>query len=215
MTAQALRKSEHPITSDLRSYIFKLRARMGKSLSALAKEGGVAHTTMQRWIEEPPKKAIMPHRDTLASFLAAHETSGIPIPDSIREYLARPGSEAVNDALLLVDGEAERFAAIAAAFVRHEGTGAIYRVTSRALELSGILPGDLLVTEPAARLEVGRPVLASVESGSSRIVLLRLFQPPHLVAHSLDARRAAPEYLDGKRVLIVAPVIAAVRPYDA
>lgn len=61
-------------------------------------------------------------------------------------------------------------------------------VRSRALELAGILPGDVIEFDFGARPRAGEPVVAQLyddEAGTARTVL-RLFHPPYLMVHTLD-----------------------------
>lgn len=61
-------------------------------------------------------------------------------------------------------------------------------VRSRALELAGILPGDVIEFDFGGRPRAGEPVVAQLyddETGTARTVL-RLFHPPYLMVHTLD-----------------------------
>ncbi|RJG46475.1 XRE family transcriptional regulator [Mesorhizobium sp. DCY119] len=90
-----------------------------------------------------------------------------------------------------------------------------WRVASRALELAGYLPGDLLEFDLGGRPSRGEPVVAEVRNETGEVSsVLRLFQPPVLTAHTADPTiDARPIQLDPAeaRVKVLGAFIRMVR----
>ncbi|WP_163266521.1 helix-turn-helix domain-containing protein [Chelativorans alearense] len=62
-----------------------------------------------------------------------------------------------------------------------------WTVKTRALDLAGILPGDVMEFEMGREPQVGQPVVAQVyDDEGSATTVLRLFYPPYLMVRSSD-----------------------------
>lgn len=81
-----------------------------------------------------------------------------------------------------------------------------WKVTSRALNLEGCLPGDIIDFDMSLKPERGDIVIAQVydnKRGSAETVM-RVFHPPYLIARSTDMSiDPKPLYVDNDNVLIV------------
>lgn len=89
-------------------------------------------------------------------------------------------------------------------FVRRTGT--------RALELSGLLPGDLLLFDMAAAPRAGDAVAANLYGHGGAITALRLYEPPYLVTRTMhDDAHAKPLLVEDDRVRIMATMVTSLR----
>jgi len=85
----------------------------------------------------------------------------------------------------------------------------VWEVETRAMNMEGILPGDLIITDLGLAPEVGDVVLAQQtdpETGKSQ-TLLRRYDPPYLIAHSTDAIFLKPVTVDNVAVIVMAVVV--------
>jgi hypothetical protein len=89
-----------------------------------------------------------------------------------------------------------------------------WKLTTRALELAGYIPGDVVRLDMKAPPQAGDAVFAQVynfERGNAE-TRFRLFDPPYLVTRTMDPGvNNRPLYIDGERVLIIGPVVRTVR----
>lgn len=108
--------------------------------------------------------------------------------------------------------EAEDFDAIARCFGKRPGVD-VWRVTSGAMSLAGMLPGDFFLLDTHATPHAGDAVVAQVydaASGEATTVLRRL-EPPALVAASADPKDWRPFIVDGRNVAVMGKVRASWR----
>lgn len=85
---------------------------------------------------------------------------------------------------------------------------------SRALELYGYQPGDMLLVDFGVRPVFGDVVCAQIynlERGTAETVI-RVFEPPYLTTKSLDMNAAwRPQLIDNERVVVRGTVIRSIR----
>lgn len=180
-------------------WINTLAARQKLSVTAIADRAGVSRGTLYRWLD--PKQPFAPGRASLRKIAAALNA---PLPD-------------MDDAALAGFAEGE-MAAIAAleqpAELKAGANQGVWRLNSRALELVGYLPGDLLLADMSVAPRPGDIVCAQVidqQTGGAQTVL-RLSQPPYLLTRSMDpALNEAPLYVDHDRVSIAGVVTRSLR----
>lgn len=90
---------------------------------------------------------------------------------------------------------------------------AAWTVKGAALELAGYRAGDMLVADLEARPEASDVVVAQFydwQADAARTVL-RIFEPPYLVATATDPTKYKPELVDNERVVVKAVVVASFR----
>lgn len=91
----------------------------------------------------------------------------------------------------------------------------IWRVKSRAMALSGLLEGDFMLvdTHLSERVKPGDVVVAQIYSHSTgtATTVLRRFEPPVLVASSLDPADGRVHVVDGNNVVVRGKVVASWR----
>ena len=91
----------------------------------------------------------------------------------------------------------------------------VWRITGRALEMAGYLPGDLVVVDLDRKAARGDAVCAQIYDldNDTAQTVLRLFEPPYLVAASSRAEFRKPDLVDDERVKIMGVVVASVRQH--
>lgn len=91
----------------------------------------------------------------------------------------------------------------------------LWKVKSRAMVLAGMLAGDLLFadTMQSERAKAGDLVVASIfnHAAGTATTVLRRFEPPVLVAASVDPTEQRVRVVDGTNVVIRAKVVASWR----
>jgi AcrR family transcriptional regulator len=87
-------------------------------------------------------------------------------------------------------------------------------IRSRALELAGILPGDIALVDLGATPHVGDVVYAQIYDMAqmSAETIVRQYDPPYLLSATLDRRHRRPILLDSGHVAIKGVMIALIRP---
>ena len=111
-------------------------------------------------------------------------------------------------------GTAEAHQARAIAQVMGERAGVdLWRVKSRAMALGGLIEGDFMLvdTHAAERVRAGDVVIAQIYTRSGANTVLRRFEPPVLVACSVDPADARVHIVDGQNVVIRGKVVASWR----
>lgn len=90
----------------------------------------------------------------------------------------------------------------------------LWQVRSRSLDLAGLLPGDVVIIAPdRTDARPGEIVCATIYNwqDSAPISVLRLYEPPYLLAASTDPQFRKPELVDHDRVIIKGLVVASFR----
>lgn len=120
-------------------------------------------------------------------------------------YVIAPG-----DGSLL--NERQRVSDIAKAFGGGPGVD-IWRVKGSAMALAGLLDGDLMLvdTHQAERVKPGDVVLAQIYSPRGAATVLRRFEPPVLVASSVNPSDMRVHVVDGVNVVVRGKIIASWR----
>lgn len=197
-----------------RSWLKSLPDQTGRSLTAIAKEIGVAASTLTRPLKPTDPGISTPHLRTVNKII---ERYNLPAPSFIEAPPQR--SRGFSD-------EAAPYVAAASGSVASAVDGMIggnpnadpWVIKSRALELAGILPGDVVVVDLSRHPERGDIVCAQVnldfQRGSAETVM-RIYEragASHvLLSSSIDPGLRAPIAVDD-RVAIKGVVIGVLRP---
>ena len=86
-------------------------------------------------------------------------------------------------------------------------------IRSRALDLAGLLPGDVAIVDLNAAPEADDTVCAQIYDwrAAEAVTVFRLYDPPYLVAASTDPQFRRPQLVDDDRVSIKGAVVASFR----
>lgn len=89
----------------------------------------------------------------------------------------------------------------------------VWRVKSQAMALAGFLAGDFMLVDAhqAERVKAGDMVIAQVYNRAGATTVLRRFEPPVLVAASIDPSEGRVHVVDGINVVIRGKVTASWR----
>lgn len=184
----------------IRRWIETIMQRHRVEIPAVAARSGVAASTIYRWLE--PDYQFTPSLTSLRKIARAFDA---PMPAIEGQQTTLGFAE--QD--LTAFDHKQDFAGLPAG--PNQGR---WRVNTRALELAGYLPGDVVLVDQAVAPRPNDVVCAQVydfKSGSAD-TKLRVFQPPYLVTLTMDpAASDMPLLVDGQRVVIVGTVIRSVR----
>lgn len=188
----------------LQDWLRRLLAERGQSAHALAREAGIAASTLSRFLNDPAYSGTL---STTTLEKIARTTGAYPgRADPVAPMPApREGAGTAG----FGEAEAEPFAAGAAAAPFALPPGAdVWRVKGRALDLAGYLPGDLVVVDGHATPRAGDIVCAQVldAAGGTARTVLRKYLPPYLMAVSTAAAEEAPVPLDPETVAVMGVV---------
>lgn len=176
--------------------------------SRLAREAGVDHSTISKWLNDPLNAAqlntMTVEKLAIAGGIPPYQTSAPATPRGLAE------SEAEPYRALEVEDAASR--AVYAAKGGRNGVDP-WILRSRALENAGYMPGDVLMVDLNAEPRDGDAVCAQVYDKSGRAeTVMRLFEKPFLVSATADAALRRPLLVDGIHVVVRGVVVASIRP---
>jgi hypothetical protein len=161
----------------------------GLRATPLAKGAGIAPSTLLRALDADDPSLLAAR--TIAKIAAAYGVPGIgqaAAPAGLGEPDLAPYAAGPDD-----DLPADRYRR---------------SVRSRVLDLKGILPGDVVLFDMAATPAAGDVVEAQIYAGMNAETVLRIYDPPYLIARSTDPVIAPkPLPVDGERVRIAAVAV--------
>jgi len=182
-----------------REYVRLVVERTGKAATRIAKELGIAPSTLTRLLKEESPTATL-HARTLRKL---QDYSGIPpiFGDSSAPVLRGFGEDAVPFDARSADPVLS--AAIKALTAGRKAADP-WTVRTRALDRIGYLPGDIVIVDLGRRAEAGDAVCAQVYDWrrAAAETVMRLYEPPYLVAASLDEGLRRPLVVDNEQVII-------------
>ena len=190
-----------------REYLRAVIARTGKRPTRIAKELGIAPSTLTRLLREPEDSNATMHARTVSMleeysklpFGSAGEAAGISGMPGFREEAARFDAKAADSALS---------AAIKALTAGRKAADP-WTVKTRSLERIGFMPGDVVIVDLGMRAQAGNAVCAQVydvRSGTAETVM-RVYEPPYLLAASFDESLRRPLVVDDVQVVIKGVVL--------
>ncbi len=183
----------------VRSWLTEVLRRTALKPSPLAQQAGISPSTVLRALDPRAPTAL-----SRASILRIVRTFGVPEPGNMPNA---PGF--AEDDLIRLEAQPPAFAG-------HELTPNQYvaRAGTRILDLAGILPGDEMLMDMSVPPVASDVVAAQVYAigGPAAVTVLRVYDPPYLVAHTSDAtQRAKPIVVDGERARIAAVALVLLR----
>ena len=183
------------VQANTREWIKKVLERRGWTPNRLAKEAGVSPATIFRALNDD---RFVTSTTTLEKIAAA---AGVPSPMQSGTGFAEP------DGITLV---ASQLPAILTPVLNQVP----WELRTRAAELAGYLPGDVLLVDPDVAPASGDLVCAQVynfQNGTAETVF-RIFEPPYLIARTMDPSiTAKPLLVDDERVKIWGVAVRSLR----
>lgn len=181
----------------VREWISEIETRFSVSRAEIAKRADVKPSTIYRWFDD--KFSHVPSYSAIRRIAAAFS---IDLPGA---SIQRSG---------FAESDAARYEGPPAEFAGLTPDQSDWTLTTRALELAGFKPGDVVRLDMKAVPEPGDAVFAQVynfELGTAE-TRFRLYDPPYLVTRTMDPSvNDRPLYVDGERVVIMGPIVRTVR----
>lgn len=194
----------------VRDWLHLIRERTGWSWSKIATAAGVARSTVTNAANDPDYPNVM----GTTTITKISRATGIPPPvlptglDDRAAGLAEPEAVPYRIAGTSHDALIEAYTAASASLVPWE-------LRTRALELAGYLPGDIVILDMNARPADGDVVCAQVYdfAASQAKTIWRRYQAPYLLAASTETE--LPVRADDKTAAIKGVVVLSIRPRKA
>lgn len=198
---------------DTKEWLKAVAAYLNLSLSDLALKSGLAASTVTRYVNDGTSSLTITERslDAISKFSA--------IPKNVMPgQRALPGfseSEAVPyDARQQGDRAPEWVNQAIAAHKAGRNGVEPWVMRSWALDLMGVLPGDILMIDQNRRPRAGNIVcvqLTDLASGRTETVMRR-YEPPFVLGSSAKMTALRPEVVDDERVIIMGVEDGIIRP---
>ena len=189
-----------------REYLQRVIEHTGKPPTRIAKEIGVAASTLTRLLNENSTATL--HARTITklqeySRILLHFGGDTPAslgPRGLAEdavpFDAKSADPAVSAAIKALIGARQ--------------AADPWTIRTRALERVGYLPGDIVIVDLGRRPEAGDAVCAQVydwRRGAAETVM-RVYEPPFLLAATLDEQLRKPLVVDDEQVIIKGVLLA-------
>jgi transcriptional regulator with XRE-family HTH domain len=199
------RADQHETSRQHREYVLWLMEHMRMNQAALAKAAGVQPSTLSRVLKKDGTGTL--HARTRSKL---EKTSGILL-SAVIDTLAAPGFRGLAEDAVPFDAESADPAVSAAikALIGGREDADSRTIRTRALEGLGYLPGDIVIVDLRRKPMPGDVVFAQVyELGRSEPeTVMRIYEPPVLVAASFDGQLQRPLMVDDARVKIEGVVL--------
>jgi hypothetical protein len=190
-----------------REYVRRVVAHSGKPPTRIAMDLGIAPSTLTRLLNAPEGSTATLHALTLRKL---QDYSGIPPPFG-GDPSASQGYRGFGEDAVPFDAKGADPAVSAAlkALIGGRKAADPWTIRTRALERIGYLPGDIVIVDLGRRPEAGDAVCAQVYDWrrADAETVMRLYEPPYLVAASLDEGLRRPLVVDNERVVIKGVVL--------
>jgi hypothetical protein len=189
-----------------REYVRLVVARTGKPPTRIAMDLGIAPSTLTRLLNAPEGSTATLHARTVRKL---EDYSGVQLggADPSASSTFRGFAE---DAVRFdtKDADPAVWAALKALIGGRKAADP-WTIRTRALERIGFLPGDVVIVDLGRRPEAGDAVCAQVYDWrrAAAETVMRLYEPPYLVAASLDESLRRPLVVDNEQVIIKGVVL--------
>jgi len=183
-----------------REFVRLVVARMAKPPTRIALELGIAPSTLTRLLNAPEGSTATLHARTVRKL---EEYSNIRLGGGDSSASAFRGF--AEDAVPFDAKSADpAVSAALKALIGGRKAADPWTIRTRALERIGFLPGDIVIVDLGRRPEAGDAVCAQVYDWrhAAAETVMRLYEPPYLVAASLDEGLRRPLMVDGAQVVI-------------
>lgn len=207
MASKTERGSRAAIGAKQRAYLRDTQKELGITFSRMASLVGIAPSTFTRFMNLPDTSEKTLHATTLDKVERLRQVnSDSPIPTRAQAAWGTLRTEAER-----VDLDAEPYDSTLAEALRsligdRKGIEP-WRLNTRALELEGFMPGDIVLIDQNASPQHGDAVYATVAERTNRPeTVMRLYQNAGavnlLVARTMDPQPPQPLMVDNRHVLI-------------
>lgn len=197
---------------DTKEWLVAVARYMNQSLSELAINSGIAASTLTRFVNDRSNTLTVTERtiERVASYSGVAKTTfpgqrrlpGFGEPEAV-PYDPRQEEKLPDWVMQAID-----------AHKRQRNGVEAWVMKGWALDLLGVLPGDILMIDQNKRPKAGSIVCAQITdlaSGSTETVMRR-YDPPFIVAYSAKLGPSRPEQVDEDRVVIMGVEDGVIRP---
>lgn len=183
-----------PDNDPVRAWLRRTMAQLGLKATPFARAAGLAPSTIIRALD--PEGGSTLERASIAKIKQAFS---VPGPD---EAHAGPPGLSEPDLLALSDTESGDL----------PPSQCRKTINTRALELVGYMPGDIITLDKAVKPVAGDVVEAQIYARGAAETVLRLYDRPYLVSRTLDPTVSGkPALVDDEMVKIAAVVVRCER----
>ncbi len=188
-----------------REWLMFVRQKTGKSYTYIAREAGIATSTLTRHVNDPD----YPHTLSTQTIAKIASKFGVSPPNAF-DVTAEPNSGHGSG---FSESEAVPYepkgrgsdirAAVDALIANRRGCDP-WELRTRALELAGYLPGDIVIVDLNETPRTGDVVCAQVydwERGGAETIW-RIYEEPYLVAASGERLHRRPLLVDRRNVVV-------------
>ena len=191
------------------AWVRAVLAHLGVSATELARRAKLAPSTLQRPLNDPEWDKMLSGR----SMAAIAEVAGLrplEFPNRVRGLAE---AEATKYDFNLSSDASDNFDRAVREMCQGRNGRDAWLMRGYALELSGIMPGDVLIVDMNIQPAQDDIVCAQIYdwSGTKTETVFRLFDPPYLVTHSVRAAREKPLAVDNSTVVIKGVVSTVMR----
>lgn len=204
-----------PTRDEIKAWLQTVLSKTGDTPSGLARKAGLATTTLTRFLNDPAAPMLQLRSIAKIAHVADVQPIGLPNITEAGTLLA-----ALRGPTGMSESEAEPFqnasGALAEAvrmLVSGRNAADPWRLCTRALEVAGYLPGDIVVVDLNRPAKAGDVVCAQAyrwAEGKADTVF-RIYEPPYLIASSWDPAFRKPLLVDNNQVIIKGVVTEMLR----
>lgn len=195
-------KSDQMVSRMHREFVRRVVETTKTAPTRIATDLKIAPSTLTRILNEPDDgKATL--RATTIAKLERYSGLTAPTIDAPEGTMSSPGLR--EDAVPFDFSHSDTSVAAAIkAIVGSKKNVDTWTIRSRALECAGYMPGDTVLVDLSSTPRAGEPVCAQVYNwrGGSAETVMRLFEPPYLIAATFDPTLRKPLLVDDDRVVI-------------
>jgi transcriptional regulator with XRE-family HTH domain len=183
---------------ETKEWLLAIAKHLNMSPSQLARAGGTAASTLTRYINDKTGTVGISEK----TLTKVSEFSGFPLYHYPGQR--RPAGMAEPDAVpfdMQDGGHTPHFRAAIAALIADQNGRDAWIMKGWALEMAGVLPGDVLIIDLNKRAKAGDIVCAQVTdwtTGQAETVM-RVYEPPYILAHTIRLGLQRPEQVDDDR----------------
>lgn len=191
------------------AWVRAVLAHLGVSATELARRAKIAPSTLQRPLNDPTWTSMLSGR-TMAAIAQVAGLAPLEFPNRVRGAATQEAEPYRFDQ---AEDAADNFDRSVRELCQGRAGREAWQMKSFALELSGILPGDVLIVDSNLTPAADDIVCAQMFdwSGTKAETVFRLFDPPYLVTNSVRAGREKPIAVDNSSVVIKGVVRAILR----
>lgn len=206
-----LPRGDHTTARLHRDWLRLVAAQSHKPLTRIAKEIGIAPSTLTRPLTEGDQGTSTLHATTIEK-ISAH--TGIAPPAAATPAPRRPLRGMAEEAVPFETADQAIRKAVDALIAGRNGFVA-WTLKTRSLEAAGFLSGDIALLDLNATAGPGDAVCAQVYDwhGDSHETVWRIYDPPILLGAAYDfSLRPKPLIVDNDRVVIKGVITGMLRP---